>query len=120
MCLCIRLLLDRRLKWPKSSVRKSSTTRYSTLDTEHSYSMLTAKGTDWVPMVLVGNKADLEAQRQVSKEDAMGLAAEWNCAWTESSARENQNVWLGFELCIEQIELYNSPPQEPKRGCLIL
>jgi GTPase SAR1 family protein len=71
-------------------------------------------------MVLVGNKADLEEQRQVSKEEAMNLAAEWNCAWTESSARENVNVTRGFELCIEQIEVHNTPPQESKPVCIIL
>lgn len=71
-------------------------------------------------MVLVGNKADLQEQRQVSKEEAMNLAAEWKCAWTESSARENVNVMMGFELCIEQIEVHNTPRQESKRVCIIL
>lgn len=71
-------------------------------------------------MVLIGNKSDITTQRQVSKEEGMSLAAEWNCAWTEASARYNDNVARSFELCIEQIEVGNTPPQEEKRGCIIL
>jgi Ras homolog enriched in brain len=71
-------------------------------------------------MVLVGNKSDLTAQRQVPKEEGMNLAAEWNCAWTEASARHNENVVRSFELCIEQIEIGNSPLGEEKRACIIL
>jgi len=73
-------------------------------------------------MVLVGNKSDIATQRQIPKEEGMNLAAEWNCAWTEASARYNDNVLKTFELCIEQVEvgLGNTPPQEEKRGCIVL
>ena len=78
------------------------------------------KGTDWVPMTLVGNKSDLHMQRVIPKEEGMKLAAEWDCAWTEASARHNENVARGFELLIEQIEKGNTPQVEEKRGCTIL
>ena len=70
-------------------------------------------------MTLVGNKSDLHMQRAISREEGMQLAAEWNCAWTEASARHNENVTRSFELCIEQVEKGNLPPSEEKKGCAI-
>ena len=71
-------------------------------------------------MCLVGNKSDLIMHRTVSKEEGMKLASEWDCAWTEASARHNENVARGFELCIEQIEKANTPKVEEKKGCVII
>ncbi|KAI0873586.1 rheb small monomeric GTPase RhbA [Hypoxylon argillaceum] len=67
-------------------------------------------GTDWVPIVIVGNKSDLRPeQRQVSQEDGRKLAEKFNCAWTEASARYNENVAKAFELLISQIEKSVNP-----------
>lgn len=66
--------------------------------------ILNYTGTDFVPIVLVGNKADLHLQRQVPAEDAQKLAQEWNCAALESSARLNQNITKVFETMISEIE----------------
>lgn len=63
------------------------------------------KGTDWVPIVIVGNKCDLRPeQRQVSTEDGRKLSEKIDCAWTEASARYNENVNKSFELLLGQIE----------------
>ena len=70
-------------------------------------------------MTLVGNKSDLHMQRVIPREEGIQLAAEWNCAWTEASARHNENVTRGFELCIEQIEKENAPPTDEKKGCVV-
>ncbi|KAH6576420.1 hypothetical protein BASA60_004531 [Batrachochytrium salamandrivorans] len=51
--------------------------------------ILNFTGIDWVPIVLVANKVDLHAQRQVTTEEAHALAAEWNCAVIETSAKHN-------------------------------
>lgn len=45
-----------------------------------------------VPMVLVGNKCDLEAERVVSKKQGANLARLFNCAFMETSAKANINV----------------------------
>jgi GTPase SAR1 family protein len=45
-----------------------------------------------VPIILVGNKADLESDRKVSKEKGEKQAEEWNCPWLESSAKTGQNI----------------------------
>lgn len=46
-----------------------------------------------VPMILVGNKCDLEDERVVGKEQGQNLARQWNhCAFLESSAKSKINV----------------------------
>ncbi|KAH8683096.1 hypothetical protein BGZ60DRAFT_467454 [Tricladium varicosporioides] len=62
-------------------------------------------GSEWVPIVIVGNKSDLRPeQRQVTPEQGKELAEKLNCAWTEASARFNENVSKAFELMIGQVE----------------
>ncbi|KAL4648393.1 ras-related protein Rap-1b [Arapaima gigas] len=47
----------------------------------------------FVPMILVGNKCDLEEERVVGKEQGQNLARQWNnCAFLESSAKSKINV----------------------------
>lgn len=38
--------------------------------------------------VLVGNKCDLQAERQVGIEDGKKLAEDWGCPFMECSAKE--------------------------------
>lgn len=46
-----------------------------------------------VPMILVGNKCDLENERVVGKEQGQNLARQWsNCAFLETSAKSKINV----------------------------
>ncbi|KAI1398129.1 rheb small monomeric GTPase [Hypoxylon fuscum] len=79
-------------------------------------------GTDWVPIVIVGNKSDLRPeQRQVSQEDGKKLAEKFNCAWTEASARYNENVGKAFELLIAQVEKGQNPHESSDGGkCLVM
>ncbi|XP_038648952.1 GTP-binding protein Rit1 [Scyliorhinus canicula] len=39
-----------------------------------------------IPVVLVGNKTDLEKYRQVPHEEGMALARDYNCPFSETSA----------------------------------
>ncbi|XP_011903813.1 GTPase RhebL1 isoform X3 [Papio anubis] len=43
-----------------------------------------------VPVVLVGNKADLSPEREVQAVEGKKLAESWGATFMESSARENQ------------------------------
>ncbi|TKS90456.1 Ras-related protein [Collichthys lucidus] len=55
--------------------------------------ILRVKDTEDVPMILVGNKCDLEVERVVAKESGIGLARQWNsCAFLETSAKSKINV----------------------------
>ena len=54
-----------------------------------------------MPMVLFGNKCDLEEKRQVKKEEAENLAAKNNMIYFETSAKENINIKEGFKKLAE-------------------
>lgn len=74
------------------------------------------QGTDWAPMVVIGNKSDLKAeQRQVAAAAGRGLADEFKCGFTEASARLNVNVSKAFEQLIAEIEKSQNP-SEPTGG----
>ncbi|MBZ3884656.1 Ras-related protein Rap-2a [Sciurus carolinensis] len=40
-----------------------------------------------VPVILVGNKVDLESEREVSSHEGRALAEEWGCPFMETSAK---------------------------------
>ena len=74
------------------------------------------QGADWVPLVIVGNKSDLRAdQRHVPTEDGKKLAEEFNCSFTEASARLNTNVAKAFQMMISEMEKSQNPG-EPTGG----
>ncbi|CAG8596740.1 11353_t:CDS:2 [Ambispora gerdemannii] len=82
--------------------------------------ILAYAGTEWVPMVLVGNKTDLHMQRQLSADDGKALATQWNCACTEASAKHNENITRIFELMIAEIEKTLNPNSEDMGSCTII
>lgn len=47
---------------------------------------------DKIPLLLVGNKSDLEERRQVSVDDARTKGEEWNVQYVETSAKTRANV----------------------------
>ncbi len=59
------------------------------------------KDDERVPIVLVGNKCDLEEDRAVSRVRAFGISQSWgNVPYYETSARRRQNVDEVFrDLC---------------------
>lgn len=70
-----------------------------------------AKGTDDVPMVLVGNKCDLTSgtdKRLVSHAIASTLSRGKNCILAETSAKDNLNISGVFTALMAQIALANS------------
>jgi small GTP-binding protein len=48
-----------------------------------------------IPMIILGNKIDLE--RQVEKEEADDLSKRLNCEYLETSAKTGENVEIAFE-----------------------
>lgn len=47
---------------------------------------------DKVPLLVVGNKSDLEDRRQVSADEARAKADEWSVQYVETSAKTRANV----------------------------
>lgn len=56
-----------------------------------------------VPIILVGNKSDLVAERTVSKEEGIRLAKNFGTTFLETSAKLNTNVDEIFEKLVRQI-----------------
>lgn len=58
-------------------------------------------GLETVPCVIVGNKSDLNIQRQVTTQEGLELAQQWNCPFVETSAKHDENVckYLPFYEC---------------------
>ncbi len=53
-----------------------------------------------IPLVIVGNKSDLEEDRAVSRSRAFGVSQSWNASYYETSARRRANVDEAFvDLC---------------------
>eukprot|EP01096_Ripella_sp_DP13-Kostka_P012081 TRINITY_DN4976_c1_g1_i1.p1 TRINITY_DN4976_c1_g1~~TRINITY_DN4976_c1_g1_i1.p1 ORF type:complete len:200 (-),score=99.76 TRINITY_DN4976_c1_g1_i1:247-846(-) len=90
------------------------------------------------PMVLVGNKCDLEKERQVSTEDGKEQASKWSIPFFETSAKARINIEECFMSLVELVvdnEKNPTPeatnptnPKRPtkaaappkKRGCVLL
>ncbi|KAJ8101106.1 small GTPase superfamily [Lipomyces tetrasporus] len=81
--------------------------------------ILNNTGTESIPMVVVGNKSDLGAQRKVETIEGRNLAQEWNCPFVETSARHNANIAKVFELLIGEIEKYQNPTPDASGKCTI-
>lgn len=47
---------------------------------------------DKIPLLVVGNKSDLEERRQVPVEEARAKAEEWGVQYVETSAKTRANV----------------------------
>ncbi len=54
-----------------------------------------------IKVILLGNKTDLEDEREVPSEEAAGFALENNFIFMETSCARNQNVTDAFETLIE-------------------
>uniref|UniRef100_A0A5F5PZZ3 RAP1B, member of RAS onco family n=2 Tax=Equus TaxID=9789 RepID=A0A5F5PZZ3_HORSE len=85
--------------------------------------ILRVKDTDDVPMILVGNKCDLEDERVVGKEQGQNLARQWNnCAFLESSAKSKINVNEIFYDLVRQINRKTPVPGKARKksSCRLL
>lgn len=56
-----------------------------------------------MPIVLLGNKSDMEEKRKVTHEEGQRLAQEYNLQFLETSAKENSNVREAFITITKEI-----------------
>ncbi|KNC47863.1 Ras-like protein Rap-1b [Thecamonas trahens ATCC 50062] len=83
--------------------------------------ILRVKDAETVPMVLVGNKCDLEDDRIVEKEQGDAKAKEWSCTFMECSAKTRYNIDEIFDDVVGQINLSEPAPKTKKKGgCALL
>lgn len=79
--------------------------------------ILRVKGDDYnVPFILVGNKADLEDKRVVSRDEAQNLADHWNVPYFETSAKTRMNVDSIFHILMRDIYLKKSADAQSSNG----
>uniref|UniRef100_A0A8C7BHA8 RAS related n=2 Tax=Mustelinae TaxID=169418 RepID=A0A8C7BHA8_NEOVI len=80
--------------------------------------ILRVKDRDDFPIVLVGNKADLETQRQVPRSEASAFGASHHVAYFEASAKLRLNVDEAFEQLVRAVRKYQEQelPPSPARG----
>ena len=69
--------------------------------------VLDADNNTLIPIILVGNKCDLEEYRQVQTSDAQRLAEEWRVKYFETSAKNKTNINRIFEELVYLIEANN-------------
>ncbi|ORX49850.1 ras-like protein 3 [Hesseltinella vesiculosa] len=74
------------------------------------------KDKDFFPMILVGNKSDLGADRQVSFQEGNDLAKQFGCPFMETSAKQRTNVDECFYEVVREIRRMNRREQESSRA----
>ena len=76
------------------------------------------------PIVLVGNKKDLENDRQVQTRDGEALAEKWKVPFFETSAKKFENVNEVFYHLVREIKRYREahpkPKEKTKKQCIII
>jgi len=70
-----------------------------------------------IPIMLVGNKLDLEEERAVTTEQGKSLSIRFGCGFTEASAKTNQNVNEIFFELVRMIKKWRekNPEKMPER-----
>jgi len=70
-----------------------------------------------IPIVLVGNKCDLENERKVQQTELDKRKQEWKCAGFESSAKEKTNIDESFYQVVREIRKRKEPqPDNSGKG----
>ncbi|MCJ1463476.1 Ras GTPase [Pseudocyphellaria aurata] len=83
--------------------------------------ILRVKDKDYFPIIIVGNKCDLDGERVVSRQEGEDLARQFGCAFIETSAKSRTNVDNAFFNIVREIRRYNKemssyPPGGPATG----
>ncbi|XP_074391739.1 ras-related protein Rap-2a isoform X1 [Zonotrichia albicollis] len=71
-----------------------------------------AGGYEKVPVILVGNKVDLESEREVSLSEGRALAEEWGCPFMETSAKSKTMVDELFAEIVRQMNYAAQPDKD--------
>eukprot|EP01115_Flamella_aegyptia_P001915 TRINITY_DN131_c0_g2_i2.p1 TRINITY_DN131_c0_g2~~TRINITY_DN131_c0_g2_i2.p1 ORF type:complete len:140 (-),score=51.22 TRINITY_DN131_c0_g2_i2:24-401(-) len=92
--------------------------------------ILRVKDEDKVPMVVAGNKCDLDDERQVPTSEGQDLAKSFGCPFFETSAKARINVEEAFYDLVREIRKDNLEKSggstggkkkgKKKAGCFIL
>jgi len=65
--------------------------------------ILFSKNANHIPMIIVGNKKDLEKERKVDTTTAQALAEQWGCQFLEASAKTGENVQESIDTLLFEV-----------------
>lgn len=82
--------------------------------TEYREMIFRSKDSDQVPMVLVGNKCDLENERQITTQEGVERARHWSIPFFETSAKDKINVDESFFELVREIRRGKYLDKQPK------
>jgi len=78
--------------------------------------ILRVKDRDTFPIIIVGNKSDLEYERQVGMNEGRDLAKHLGCRFKETSAKQRLNVDEAFSELVREIRKFNKDQQTGRPG----
>lgn len=78
--------------------------------------ILRVKDRDEFPMLMVGNKVDLEAQRAVWQEEAQSLARSLKIPYIECSAKMRMNVDNAFYELVKVVRKFQQSERPPLKS----
>ncbi|XP_035984237.1 ras-related protein ralB-B [Fundulus heteroclitus] len=78
--------------------------------------ILRVKEEEAVPLLVVGNKSDLEDKRQVTQEEAGAKAGEWGVQYVETSAKTRANVDKVFFDLMREVRKKKMAESKEKNG----
>ncbi|KAJ3032785.1 Ras GTPase [Rhizophlyctis rosea] len=93
----------------------TSRSSFEEIDAFHQQ-ILRVKDKDSFPVVLVGNKCDLDHDRAVGVNEGKEAAKRYGCRFLETSARMRVNVDEAFFALVRAIREYNRMFERPVRG----
>uniref|UniRef100_A0A8D2NUV4 RAS related 2 n=1 Tax=Zosterops lateralis melanops TaxID=1220523 RepID=A0A8D2NUV4_ZOSLA len=82
--------------------------------------ILRVKDRDEFPMILVGNKADLDHQRQVTQEEGQQLARQLKVMYMEASAKIRLNVDQAFHELVRVIRYSQHGKKKTRKAAIVL
>ncbi|KAF0977481.1 hypothetical protein FDP41_003473 [Naegleria fowleri] len=84
------------------------------------YERLKKKDCEHIPMVLVGNKCDLELERVISLDEGKLHAKQLGIPFMETSAKEGLNVNDAFITLVKEALKVKKIQLEEKKKCIIV
>ncbi|MDG6220890.1 MAG: DUF835 domain-containing protein [Candidatus Thermoplasmatota archaeon] len=100
------------LQGAKGIILVCDITRRETFDRLGSWLRVVKKAAGSPPMILLGNKSDIEERRQVEDRELEALANKLGCAYLPTSARTGLNVEKAFEILGQRMAPQNKKREE--------
>lgn len=124
------VMRDQYIRQGQGFVLVFSLTDSSTMDGMHDFydQILSVKHQDAVPVVVLGNKADLVDQRQVDQKTADEFSKKYTVPYYETSALTGENVDESFMELVRRMRQHALAPtsegagggKKGRRGCLMM